>query len=181
MGKVLVLYYSRGGNTRTMADLVATGARDVKGTDVRCLPVERASHRDVLWCDGIALGAPTYLGTAPSKMKEWWETNTGALWGKVDGKFGCAFSSQGGWGGGAELTCMSLLIILMNFGIMVFGLPDYTGRKFTLHYGSVVAGKPREKKEMESCRRLGERLAQWVARYCDGKKRVHPRSGKAGT
>ncbi len=109
-------------------------------------------------------------------MKAWWDANTRHLWGKVDGKFGCAFSSQGGWGGGAELTCMSLLTILMNFGIMVFGLPDYTGTKYTLHYGSVCAGKPRQKKEKESCRRLGERLGQWAAYYCDGNTGAHPRA-----
>ena len=56
------------------------------------------------------------------------------------------FATQGGWGGGAELTCMSLLIMLMNAGMLTFGVPDYTGKQFTLHYGVTTAGKPREDK-----------------------------------
>ncbi|HEY6952645.1 MAG TPA: flavodoxin family protein, partial [Bacteroidota bacterium] len=94
--------------------------------------------------------------------------------GKVDGKFGCAFSSSGGWGGGGELTCLSLLLILVNYGFLVFGLPDYVGERFTLHYGSVVAGEPRSKSETESCRRLGERLAAWVSVFVDGRQDMHP-------
>jgi hypothetical protein len=46
-------------------------------------------------------------------------------WMKVDGKIACAFSSSGGWGGGTELACQSLLTVLMNFGFLVFGVTDY--------------------------------------------------------
>jgi NAD(P)H dehydrogenase (quinone) len=69
---------------------------------------------------------------------------------------------------------MSILTVLMNFGMMVFGIPDYVADKFTLHYGAVVAGQPREKKEIEACRLLGKRLAQWVAFYIDQKMDANP-------
>ncbi|RUM57028.1 MAG: flavodoxin family protein, partial [Persephonella sp.] len=82
----------------------------------------------------------------------------------------CAFSSSGGWGGGNEITCLNILTILMNYGFLVFGITDYVGDKFTLHYGAVVAGEPREEEEIKACERLGERLAQWVLIYVDGKK-----------
>lgn len=65
----------------------------------------------------------------------------------------------GGWGGGAELACLLLLMVLMNFGFLVFGVTDYVGKKFTLHYGVVVAGEPRTESETTACERLGERLA----------------------
>jgi NAD(P)H dehydrogenase (quinone) len=96
------------------------------------------------------------------------------IWGKVDGKIGCAFSSSGGWGGGSELACMSVLIMLMNYGFLVFGVPDYVGKQFTLHYGAVLAGEPRSDVEIAACHRLGKRLAQWVAYYVDGRKDQHP-------
>jgi NAD(P)H dehydrogenase (quinone) len=173
MGKVLVLYFSREGHTRKMAELVASGAASVPETEVRLTPVGKARREDIYWCDGLALGSPTYLGTVSSEMKKFWEDLL-PDWQKLDGKFGCAFSSEGGWGGGAELTCQSLLTILMNYGFLVFGVTDYTGMQFTAHYGATQAGEPRQFKEKESCRRLGKRLAEWVAVFKDGRKELHP-------
>jgi NAD(P)H dehydrogenase (quinone) len=56
----------------------------------------------------------------------------------------------------------------------VFGIPDYVAKKFTLHYGAIVAGEPRRKKEKDACRLLGTRLAQWVAYYVDHDNKSHP-------
>ena len=49
------------------------------------------------------------------------------------------FSSSGGWGGGTELACQSLLTVLMNFGFLVFGVTDYAGKLTTAHYGAIAA------------------------------------------
>ncbi|GBC99037.1 Flavodoxin [bacterium HR17] len=174
MGKVLVLYDSATGNTKKMAELVAQGAAKVPGAQVRLKSVDEASPEDILWCDGLAVGSPTNMGVLSWKMKRFWDETVADLWGKVDGKIACAFSSSGGWGGGAELACWSLLTVLMNFGFLVFGVTDYVGKKFTLHYGAVVAGEPRTEAERAACERLGERLAQWVAVFVDGRKELHP-------
>jgi len=174
MGNVLIIYDSKTGNTAQMADYVAEGVRQVSGIEVRLLPVDEATVDDVLWADGIACGTPTYVGLASWKMKKFWDDIAHTVWGKVDGKIGCAFSTSGGWGGGAELTCLSILIMLMNLGMLTFGVTDYTGKQFTLHYGAVTAGKPREDKEIAACRRLGKRLAQWVAVYFDGREEMRP-------
>jgi NAD(P)H dehydrogenase (quinone) len=84
------------------------------------------------------------------------------LWPKIEGKIGCAFSSTGGVAGGGELTCLALQIVLMNYGLLVFGVPDYVASGQTLHYGAICAGKPRNEGEREACRRLGRRLSEWV-------------------
>ena len=64
----------------------------------------------------------------------------------------------------------------MNFGFLVFGVPDYVADQFTLHYGAEVAGEPRNDREIAACKKLGERLAQWVAFYVDGEKDLHPKA-----
>ena len=168
MANILVLYDSDTGHTAKMAEYVAEGARKYP-VNVKVLSVDEATKEDILWCDGIAVGSPTYLGVLSWKMKKFWDGMVD-LWGKIDGKIGCAFSSSGGWGGGNEIACMSILTVLMNYGFLVFGVTDYVGDKFTLHYGAVTAGEPRKDEEIEACRRLGERLAQWVLIYVDGKK-----------
>ncbi len=172
MGKVLVLYSSLTGNTEKMAHYVAEGAKSIEGIEVRIKNVKEATKEDVLWCDGLAVGSPTNMGILSWELKKFFDEELGELWGKIDGKIGCAFSSSGGWGGGNEIACMSILTVLMNFGFLVFGVTDYVGEKFTLHYGAVVAGEPRKDEEIKACMRLGRRLAQWVAYYVDGKKEI---------
>lgn len=174
MGKVLIMYDSKTGNTQQMAEYVAEGAAEVADIEVQLRSVDKATVDDILWADGIAAGAPTYVGVASWKMKRFWDDLAHKVWGKMDGKIGCAFSSSGGWGGGAELTCLSLLIMMMNLGMLTFGVTDYVGTQFTLHYGAITAGKPETDAAIAACRRLGKRLAQWVAFYMDGREDQHP-------
>ena len=174
MGKVLVLYHSESGNTAKIAQFVAEGVRSVENIELRFKTIDEADADDLRWCDGLALGSPTNLGTVSWRMKQWWDELPPDLWSTIDGKIGCAFSSSGGWGGGAELACMALMIVMMNYGFLVFGVTDYVAQQFTLHYGAVQAGEPRHYKEKEACRRLGRRLAQWVAVFIDGRKDILP-------
>jgi NAD(P)H dehydrogenase (quinone) len=161
-GRVLVLYHSQTGHTQTMAGLVAEGAASLPETEVRLKSVAEASADDLVWCDGIAAGSPTHMGTIAWEMKRWWDVTVQPLWPKVEGKIGCAFSSSGGLAGGGELTCLALQIVLLNYGLLVFGIPDYVAPGQTLHYGAVCAGRPRNDGEREACRRLGRRLSEWV-------------------
>jgi NAD(P)H dehydrogenase (quinone) len=174
MGKVLVLFHSAGGNTARMADLVAAGAGEIPDTEVRLRDIDAATPDDVYWCDGLAVGSPTNMGVLSWKMKRFWDETMMTHWGKVDGKLACAFSSSGGWGGGAELACQSLLTVLMNFGFLAFGVTDYAGKVTTCHYGAVAAREPREVEVADACRLLGRRLAEWVAVVADGRKDQHP-------
>ena len=177
MNKILVLYDSATGNTGKMARLVAEGALSVPDTEVRVRSVDEASADDVVWCDGLAVGSPTNMGLMSWKMKQFWDTKMGEQWMKVDGKIACAFSSAGGWGGGAEIACQSILTLLINFGFLVFGVTDYTGKLTTLHYGAVTAREPRSEDSQAACRRLGRRLAEWTAVCVHGRKEVHPARG----
>ncbi len=174
MGNILVLYHSNTGNTAKMANLVAEGAATVSGMEIRKLTVDDATADDLLWCDGIALGSPTNMGSMAWKVKKWWDTVAISKWLEVDGKFACAFSSSAGWGGGNETACNAMAIVLLNFGFLYFGVTDYVGKGLTPHYGAVIAGEPREEKEQEACRRLGRRLSEWVAVYREGRGDLHP-------
>ncbi|MSR32151.1 MAG: flavodoxin family protein [Gemmataceae bacterium] len=176
MGKVLVLFDSLSGNTGKMAALVAEGARQIPGTEVRLKNITEATPEDVLWCQGIAVGSPTNMGLLSWRMKKFWDETLAGQWMKVDGKIACAFSSSGGWGGGSELACQSILTLLMNFGFLVFGLTDYASKLMTAHYGAVTAREPRSEESQAACKKLGKRLAEWVAVFADGRQEQHPLS-----
>jgi len=174
MNKILILFDSASGNTAAMARLVAEGAQSIPQTEVRLRSVDEAVAADVLWCDGIAVGSPTNMGLLSWKMKRFWDDTMREHWMAVDGKIGCAFSSSGGWGGGTELACQSILTVLINFGLLVFGVTDYVGKLTTLHYGAITAREPRSEETQAACRMLGHRLAEWSAALIHGRKEQHP-------
>ena len=177
--KILVLYDSFTGNVEQMARLVADGALEMAGVEVRLRKVDgegelRAAPEDVLWADGLAVGSPTNMGLLSWKMKRFWDDDMRPHWMKIDGKIGCAFSSAGGWGGGMELACQSILTLLVNFGFLVFGVTDYASRDLTLHYGAVSAKAPADEAAKGACRLLGHRLAAWTAVCVHGVASAHP-------
>jgi NAD(P)H dehydrogenase (quinone) len=177
MGHILVAYYSKSGHTQRMAELVAEGARELNH-EVRLLAIDQATVEDVLWADGMAIGSPTWMGGAAWPMKKWWDETIVGAWGKMDGKIGCAFSSQGGMSGGAELTCMSLLTLMMNYGMLTFGVTDYVGKRTTLHYGPTAVRMPEAEEDCAACRLLGRRLGEWVSVLVEGNASSHPRKQK---
>eukprot|EP00051_Salpingoeca_urceolata_P029110 m.6388 g.6388 ORF g.6388 m.6388 type:complete len:655 (+) comp2625_c0_seq1:122-2086(+) len=175
MGKVLVLYDSFTDCTREMAHMVAEGAAQVDGVEVRLRCVLDADAGDsVHWADGLAVGTPTNLGGISWQMKKFWDDWAAENWCKVDGKVACSFSSQGAHSGGGELTCMSMNHVLMNFGFLVFGVTDYVSPIQTLHYGATIAKKPRDDASQAACARLGLRLSEWVAVFFDRRADLHP-------
>lgn len=72
------------------------------------------------------------------------------------------------------MACMALMTVMMNYGFLEFGVTDYVALQFTLHYGAVQAGEPRQDQEKEACRRLGRRLSQWVTVFVNGRKDILP-------
>jgi NAD(P)H dehydrogenase (quinone) len=174
VNRILVLYDSKTGNTARMAQLVAEGALSIPDTDVRLRSLDEADAQDVFWCDGLAVGSPTNMGVLSWKMKRFWDETMGEHWMKLDGKIGCAFSSAGGWGGGMELACQSILTVLMNYGFLVFGVTDYAAKITTLHYGAVTAREPRSDDALAACRLLGQRLAEWTATLIHRRDEQHP-------
>ena len=173
--RILVLYHSETGTTRQMAELVAEGARTVADSDVRLLGVAEATTDDVVWCDGLAAGSPTYVGSVSWQLKKFFDELVPDCWPEIEGKIGCAFATEGGLQGGGELTCQTILAIMMNFGMLTFGIPDYVGPGRTLHYGAVCAGRPRDDADREACRRVGRRLAEWVNTLLLGRPEFSPR------
>ncbi len=116
-----------------MAEAVAEGVRGRGGyVDVR--RVEEVDLDSVPLYDGFAFGSPTHCGTMSSKMNAFFnERLHPRYWGRLRGKVGVAFTSSGGLGGGNEVTLMSLLSVILNFGMITFGVPDYVSRDVTLH------------------------------------------------
>jgi NAD(P)H dehydrogenase (quinone) len=168
--RVLVAYHSLTGNTEKMAEGVVEGVKRRPGVAVNLKKVDEVTKQDLESADGIILGCPTYYGTLPGKMKvvidDWsWKM-------KVDftDKVGGAFSTGGGQVGGKEFVVVSLIMFMLNNRMVVAG-PLYRNDKTGSVWGEVGAAAMTgpldpgvSEGELESARRLGERVAGLTAK-----------------
>ena len=155
MPTVLIIYYSRGGNTKKMAEEIKKG---IEQENVSCVikPVDEIEIDELLNYEGIVIGSPTYYGNMAAEVKKLLDDSV-KLHGKLEGKIGAAFSSSANIGGGNETTILSILKALLVHGMIIQG--DSSGD----HYGPVSIGSP-DKRSEEECLRLGKRLAQLAKR-----------------
>lgn len=153
MVNILIIYYSRTGNTKAMAEEVAKGARDA-GAEVRLKSVDEASLDDLLWAHGIIIGSPSYFGLPAAPIKKFIDDSV-KVRGKLEGKVGAAFSSSYHRAGGRETTMLAILQAMLIHGMIVCGDPIVTGG----HYGAAANGKPDEQAKRE-CYELGLRVAK---------------------
>jgi len=155
MAKVGIIYYSREGNTRKMAHLVAEGVRG-EGLEVVVKRVEDTSIDDLLKWEGIIAGSPTYYGGPAAPLKDLFDRSV-KYHGQLEGKIGGAFTSSANIGGGNETTILSILQMMLIHGMIIRG----TSRGD--HYGPVSIESPEERAK-KGCAELGARVARLVKR-----------------
>lgn len=190
MPDILVLYYSRHGAVKTMAQLVARGIEQVDGARARLrtvpdvsavseavadsIPAEGAPYvepKDLEECVGLALGSPTRFGNMAAPMKYFIDSTSGQwLKGSLAGKPASVFTSTSSLHGGQETTLMTMMLPLLHHGMVVVGLPYSepelisTASGGTPYGPSHVAGpasdKPITDEEKKLCIALGKRLAE---------------------
>jgi len=153
MPKILIIYYSRSGNTEKMARSVEQGVKKAK-VDVETKKVDEVHVDDLLAVEGVILGSPTYFGVMAAEMKAFVDKSI-KCFGELHGKVGGAFATSGGIGGGNETTIMSLLEALLIHGMIIQGTTEGG------HYGPVAIGIPDQRVE-EECVALGERVGALV-------------------
>lgn len=163
--QVLVVYYSRTGNTEQMARGVAEGVKRVPGVAVTVKKISEVSKEDLQAADGIVLGCPTYFANIPGEMKTALDDWNWKL--KVDftDKVGGAFATAGGQVGGQEHVVVSLLLFMLHNRMIVAG-PLYRNEKtgsVWAESGAAAITGPLDvgvgEAELDGARRLGERVA----------------------
>lgn len=149
MARVLVIYYSRTGNTEAMAKAVVKGAKR-EGAVVELKRVDYATTYDVIAADAVAFGSPCHYGYMAGALKEFFDRmiDTDALL-KIRMKPAAAFASNGETDGAKE-ALLSIKKILYNY----FMLSPVGDRN-----SIVCKGEP-DKVKIEECESLGVMLAQ---------------------
>ena len=188
--EILVLYYSRHGAVKQMAQLLARGVEQVSGASARLrtvpavAPVTRTAElavpdagapyvdlEDLAACQGLALGSPTRFGNMAAPLKAFLDS-TSELWlkGALAGKPATVFTSTSTMHGGQETTLVSMMLPLLHHGMVIVGVP-YTELDLTLtstggtpygtsHTAGTASDVPLSEHEKKLCIAQGRRLAQ---------------------
>ena len=188
--QILVLYYSPGGTTAEMANIIARGVEEVAGVEARIRTVPQVSPvteqtqpeipekgplyatlDDLVECDGLILGCPTHYGNMPAAMK-YFIDGTSALWmgGKLAAKPAAVFSASTSMHGGQESTLLTMMLPLLHHGMVLLGVPYSEAELMDTHEGGTPygsshwAGLNGEREitdnEKKLCIAQGRRLAQ---------------------
>jgi NAD(P)H dehydrogenase (quinone) len=186
---ILVLYYSRYGSVKKMAQHIGRGIESIPGAEA-CIrtvpavsPLTEASEPsipdtgapfvtldDLKNCDGIALGSPTRFGNMAAPMKYFLDT-TSSLWlsGALVNKPAAVFSSSASLHGGQESTLLSMTLPLLHLGCIIVGIPYTEPDLNTTQSGGTPYGathvtgpegkNPLTEEEQRLCYAMGKRLA----------------------
>lgn len=187
----LVLYYSRNGSVRQMAQLIAQGIEST-GLEARLRTVPEVSPvteatapaipsegdlyctiDDLTGCEGLALGSPTWFGNMAAPMKYFWDqTVTPWLAGDLQGKPASVFTATGSMHGGHESTQLTMMVPLLHHGMLLMGIPYSEAALSTTQRGGSPYGagyitgarhdQPMQLEEQQLCRAQGERLGRLI-------------------
>ena len=191
---ILVLYYSRHGATRKLAELIGQGIDGVPGCEARlrtvpaistvieaieaAVPSDGAPYvelRDLEECAALALGSPTRFGNMAAPMKYFLDGTT-AQWisGTLAGKPASVFTSTGSLHGGQESTLLSMMLPLLHHGMLLMGLPYTLPELMTTttggtpygasHWSGVSGNEPLSEQTRLLAIAQGRRLATIAAR-----------------
>ena len=159
MAKGIVVYYSRSGNTKEMAQIIAKAMNEA-GLATECKSADKVKADDLLNYDAIVVGSPTYYGGMAGPIKQLFDDAV-TYHGRLDGKVGAAFTSSANIGGGNETTIIGIIEAMLISGMVVAG--DAQGD----HYGPVSIGKPDERVRTQ-CERRGRRIAELTKKLFSG-------------
>ena len=160
MAKILIVYSSRTGNTRRLAEKIADGARSVPGTHVTSRPASETRFSDLPEFDGIIAGSPVYFGSMAADIKALFDESV-KIRGQLADKIGAAFATSGHPTGGKETTMLSILHAMLVHQMIIVGDPIESGG----HYGVGVVSADVER-EQDAALALGRRVADIAQRLC---------------
>ena len=139
---ILVLYYSRNGHVRKLAEEIAQGVeaggmearlRTVPAVSTVCEATQEdipdsgdiyCSEEDLANCSGLLMGSPTRFGNMAAPLK-YFIDGTAGLWmnGSLINKPAGVFASTSSMHGGQESTLLSMMVPLLHHGMVVAGIP----------------------------------------------------------
>ena len=150
--QILVLYYSKNGSTKILAEAVAEGVQ-MEGHTPLLRNTDEVTEKDFLDSAGLIAGSPVYFGIMAAELKRVFDDFVGTRR-RMEGKVGAAFATGGHPTGGKETTIMSIIQCMLIYGMVIVGDPMSASG----HYGVASVGAP-DDVAIEDAKKLGARVA----------------------
>lgn len=183
MNIILILYYSKHGNTGKMARLMARGVEQVEECEamVRTVPMENSDEQtagdplitlqELANCDGLLLGSPSHFGNMAAPLKAFIDSTSQAwLNGELVGKPAGVFANSSSIHGGQETTLINMMIPLLHHGMVLAGLPysekallftETGGSPYgATHWAQTGSERGLDSHEKQLCLAQGKRIAE---------------------
>ncbi|KLU64143.1 flavodoxin [Desulfosporosinus acididurans] len=151
--RIAIVYYSKTGNTKKVADLIAEGAKKIDNVDVKSMSIEEIDNEFLNEAKVVIFGSPTIAGTFAWQLKQWLDAAK-----NVSGKLGAVFATANYVGGGAEVAELSMIAEMLVKGMLVYSSGVAEGQPF-IHYGAVCI-KDGDDGQKERAKIFGERIAR---------------------
>lgn len=153
--KFSIIYYSRSGNTKRMAERIAQGAGKVSGVEAKLFELDAIDDAFLEESKVVVLGTPTYLASMAGPVKTWLDGAPRKY--KLAGKLAGAFATEDYIHGGGDIAVQAILSHFMVLGTLVYSGGGAHGKP-VIHLGPVALGKDIE--NYDECFTLyGERMA----------------------
>ena len=159
--RILVLYFSKGGNTKKLAEAILKGVESVQGVEGVLKHTDDVTKEDFVSSDGVIAGSPVYFGVMAAQLKKIFDEFVGVRK-KMEGKVGAAFATSADPSGGKETTMMSIIQVMLIYGMVIVGDP----MSATGHFGTACVGAP-DSGSLENGIKLGQRVAELVKKLGD--------------
>lgn len=135
MMKMSVLYFSKTGNTKKMAEAVAKGMESVGDVQAKAMSVDALDAAFVKESACVVVGTPTYYNTFAAELKSWLDADCGKY--ALAGKLGGAFATSAYIHGGGEIAVQNILSHLQFFGMLIYSGGGTVGEP-PIHLGPVA-------------------------------------------
>lgn len=152
--QILVLYFSKGGNTKKLAETILKGVESVEGVKGVLKHTDDVTKEDFVSSNGVIAGSPVYFGVMAAQLKNIFDEFVGVRK-KMEGKVGAAFATSADPSGGKETTMMSIIQVMLIYGMVIVGDP----MSATGHFGTACVGAP-DSGSLENGMKLGRRVAE---------------------
>lgn len=183
--QVAIVFHSGYGHTRRQAEAVAAGVAEVAGVEVGLYPVESLGEAEWARLDGAAaliFGAPTYMGSASAKFKEFMEASSGRWYQRAwQDKLAAGFTCSASQSGDKLNTLLEMVLFAQQHGMLWLGLGMLPGNNhskgsvddlnrlgsFTGAMAQANADQGPEgmlESDLKTAAALGRRVAERVAR-----------------
>lgn len=162
--KMSVLYFSKSGTTKEMAEMICQGMEQAGGVEARAFSIGAPGEGfDEGFDEGfigesrcVVLGTPTYLASMAAEVKTFLDGPARKL--GLAGKIGGAFATADYLHGGAELAISSILNHMLVLGMLVFSGGGSFGKP-VIHLGPVALKQSKDEAK-ETFLLYGHRMAQ---------------------